>query len=80
MTHGTTPSTEALRNMYRGIACQCIGQINDIRRLVGRSDTYTMRDFNTDTMEDMRRGGVRGKPTAEQWVIAARSRRREIAA
>tara|TARA_Y100001973_G_scaffold66837_1_gene97664 strand:- start:247 stop:489 length:243 start_codon:yes stop_codon:yes gene_type:complete len=80
MTAHAAPSTEALRGIYRKTARQCIGQINEIRRLAGRRDTYTMQDFNADMLRDMRLAGVRGKPTAGQWVRAARSRRNDLGA
>jgi len=75
-----TRSTESLRREYAITANRCVAKINDIRRMSGRSDRCSLKEFNRDIYEDIVRATGATNPTPEQWVRAAKSRARDIAA
>ena len=70
----TQKSIAQLRAEYRKYANNCVGKVNSIRRMVGRNDRYTLREFTADTLDDLRKAGVSSRPTPAQWTRAARSR------
>lgn len=74
----TTMTTAQLRKLYAKYAGECVAAVNDIRRMAGRSDRYSMRQFNADTREDILKASGTQCPTPQQWVQAARRRMRDL--
>ena len=76
----TETSTSDLRKMYADLAVRCVRRVNAIRKMAGRSDLYTMRDFTADTRADIACAGGPMTPMPSVWVHAARSRAIDLGA